>query len=58
MIYYSTIVKDEDRYNMFKGLYADKLEYMKEYLGTKQVSVDLEDEILLRNPNLYIYQSQ
>lgn len=57
-VYYSTIVKDSDRFKMFEDMYQERLALMSEYLGTKQVSIDLEQDIILRNPNLYPYQSQ
>lgn len=56
-IYYSSIVKDSSRFEMYDALYKDRLVLLEDYAGTKQVTVDLEDEQVLRNPNLYIYQS-
>lgn len=56
-IYYSTIVKDPDRYQMFKGLYDERLSLMADYLGTKQVNLDLESEIYLVNPNIFPFQT-
>ena len=52
-IYYSSIVKDPDKFKMFDALYQERLNLMENYLGTKQVSIDLEDTIVLRNPNLF-----
>jgi hypothetical protein len=57
MIYFSTIVKDENRFKMYEEIYKEKLANLEEYLGTKTVNVDLEDEIVTKNPNIYIYSS-
>lgn len=57
MIYYSSIVKDPERFKMYSSLYADRLSLMSDYLGTKAVDVDLESEIFLQNPNKFIYAS-
>lgn len=54
-IYYSTIVKDLDRFKEFSGLYEDRLMLLEAYAGTKQVSVDLGTEPNLINPNLFLY---
>lgn len=54
-IYYSTIVKDTERFNEFKELYAERMDLLKEYDGTKQVNVDLESDPQQINPNLFIY---
>lgn len=56
-IYFSTIVKDPDRYKMFNNLYQERLGLMTDYLGTKQVNIDLESEVYLQNPNLFPFQS-
>lgn len=57
MIYFSTVVKDESKFKMYETLYKEKMSNIEEYLGTKSVNVDLEDEIVTKNPNLYIYAS-
>jgi len=56
-IYYSTIVKDSERFEMFSKLYEERLGLMADYLGTKSVSIDLEDTVQLQNPNLFIFQT-
>jgi hypothetical protein len=56
-IYFSSIVKDPDRYALYNGLFDEKKELMKYYLGTKHVNVDLSVSPIQQNPNLYIYPS-
>ncbi len=54
-IYYSSIVKDADRYQLFNNIYQEKIQYMEGYLGTKQVNVNLMQTSaqLESNPNLF-----
>lgn len=52
-IYFSSIVKDTERYELFNGLFKEKLEQMEFYLSTKQVNVDLSVTPVLTNPNLF-----
>lgn len=54
-IYFSSIVKDADRYALYNGLFDEKKDLMKFYLGTKQVNVDLSVTPVQQNPNLFIY---
>lgn len=56
-VYYSSTVKDPERFEEYKGLFAERMELLKEYDGTKQVNVDLEDTPNVINPNLFIYSS-
>ena len=56
-VYYTTIVKDPDSFSKYDELYKERMELMKEYLGTKSVSVDLEDVPQQINPNLFIYSN-
>jgi hypothetical protein len=53
IIYYTSIVPDQIRLQQFQSSYNSRLEMLKDYAGTKQVSVDLEETPLLINPNLY-----
>lgn len=53
--YFTSIVKDPDKYKMYQGMYADRLESLKAYAGTKSTNVDLEAEPQQINPNLFIY---
>lgn len=55
MIYYSSIVKDADKFKMYEELTKSREELMKAYLGTKSVNVDLGVQPIQSNPNLYIY---
>lgn len=51
--YYSSIVENANKFKQFEGLHQQSLVLMEEYLGTKQVNVDLEAEPVLSNPNNY-----
>lgn len=54
-IYYSSIVKDKDRFQEFDKLYQDRLQLLEAYAGTKSVNVDLGAEPEMVNPNLFLY---
>lgn len=54
-IYFSSIVKDPDKYKLYEGIYNEKLQLMSGYLSNKQVNVDLSVTPIQQNPNLYIY---
>lgn len=53
--YYSSIVKDVDRYKEFDALYTERLLLLEAYAGTKSVNVDLGVEPQAVNPNLFLY---
>lgn len=53
--YFTSIVKDTDKYKMYDGLYQQRLELLKDYAGTKSVNVDLGAQPMQANPNLFIY---
>lgn len=55
MIYFTSIVKDQDKYGMYKILYDERLDLLKDYAGTKSVNVNLGMSPIPQNPNLYIY---
>lgn len=57
MIYFNSIVKDPDQYKLYKDLYNDRLELLKDYAGTKSVNVDLESEPAPINPNLFMFSN-
>lgn len=58
MIYFSTIVKDKEKYETNKMEYESRLELLSEYAGTKTaLSVDLGQDPPQINPNLFPYQS-
>lgn len=54
-IYFSSIVKDADRYGLYNNLFKEKLDQMTFYLSTKQVNVDLSQSPVMSNPNLYTF---
>jgi hypothetical protein len=54
-VYFSTIVKDKDKYQLYTDLYDRKMKYMEGYLSTKSVNVDLGQQPIQSNPNLYLY---
>lgn len=53
LTYFSTIVPDKSKYGQIKDMYDVRMELLKEYAGTKFVSVDLDAEPVLSNPNNY-----
>jgi hypothetical protein len=54
-IYFTSIVKDTDKFGAFNTILQNKLELMKAYLSTKQVNVDLSQSPVQRNPNLFLF---
>lgn len=52
-IYFSSIVKDNDRFQLYTNLFKEKTDLMSFYLATKSVNVDLGQPVLQANPNLY-----
>ncbi len=54
-IYYNSVIKDVDKYQMWDGVVKERLVYMTNYLSTKQVNVDLSVVPVMNNPNLYTY---
>lgn len=52
-IYYSSIVKDTDKFSLYNNLFNERLDLMKFYLATKTVNVDLSVTPVQTNPNLY-----
>lgn len=54
-VYYSTIMKDKVAFEKYRELFAERMELLKEYDGTKQVNVDLEADPATVNPNLFLY---
>lgn len=54
-IYFSSIVKDSDKFQTFNAILQNKLELMKGYLSTKQVNVDLGEQVSQRNSNLFTF---
>lgn len=56
--YYNSIVKDPDRFKLYDAMYAERLELLEAYAGTKSVNVDLGAQPIPNNPNLFIYSNQ
>lgn len=57
-IYFSSIVKDQNLFNQYQALEQERLQLLEEYAGSKSVNVDLGDQVIPNNPNLFIYASQ
>lgn len=55
MVYFTSIKKDESQFNMFKGMYDERLNLLKDYAGTKSVNVDLGAQPIQNNPNLFLF---
>lgn len=55
MIYFSSIVKDKTQYEVYKDLYNTRMELLKDYAGSKSVNVDLGQQPIQNNPNLYLF---
>ncbi len=51
--YFSSLVENQTKFKQFETLHQQSLTLMEDYLGTKQVNVDLEAEPVLSNPNNY-----
>jgi hypothetical protein len=54
-IYFNSIVKDKSKFQMYDALYAERLQLLEAYAGTKSVNVDLGAEPEQVNPNLFLY---
>lgn len=55
MIYYNSIVKDDKKYALYKELTQQREQMMEAYLGTKSVNVDLGQQPIQANPNLFLF---
>lgn len=53
--YFSSVVKDMDKFKMFNTLYEQRLQLLEAYAGSKSVNVDLGAQPVANNPNLFIY---
>lgn len=53
--YFTSIVKDVDKFKMYDGMYTERLQLLEQYAGTKSVNVDLGQQPIQANPNLYLY---
>ncbi len=52
-VYFTSIVTDESKFDMYNTLYEQKLELMKAFLGTKSVNVNLGARPYQVNPNIF-----
>jgi hypothetical protein len=55
MEYFAYIKNDTKQYEMCEKIFAPRLEMLKAYAGTKSVNVDLGEQVVPNNPNLYTY---
>lgn len=53
--YFTSIVNNDAAFNKFKAMYDERLVLLEQYAGTKSVNVDLGEQAVPYNPNLYIY---
>lgn len=53
--YFSSIVDNPNKYKEFKDLYAERLELLADYAGTKSIQIDLGDEPNPTNPNIFLF---
>lgn len=54
-IYYSSIVKDKEKYQLYSDLTKQREDLMEGYLGTKSINVDLGSQEVPNNPNLFLF---
>lgn len=54
-VYFSSIVKDKDKFQEFDSLYQERLQLLEAYAGTKSVNVDLGTDPQPVNPNLFLF---
>ncbi len=54
-VYFTSIVKDADKFKLYDSLYEQKLQLMEAYLSDKSVNVDLGPGVVPNNPNLYYW---
>lgn len=55
MTYFSAVKNDDKQYSKFKQLYDTRLVLLEDYAGTKSVNVDLGDQPVPSNPNLFLF---
>ena len=53
--YFSSIVKDKDKYGQYSDLYNSRLQLLADYAANKSVNVDLGAQPIPNNPNLYLF---
>ncbi len=57
-VYFSSIVQDANQYKQYSDLYAERLSLLEAYAGSKSVNVDLGDQPIPNNPNLFLFASR
>jgi hypothetical protein len=55
MTYYSSIVDNQSAYQKYKDQYDQRYELLESYAGSKSVNVDLGNQVVPNNPNLFIF---
>lgn len=56
MVYHNGIVKDKEKYAMYKGMYDERMKLLESYAGTKTaLSIDLSTQPTQNNPNLFTF---
>lgn len=55
--YFTSIVDNKGKRETYQGLYDQKIEMLKDYAGSKTVSVNLGKRANYMNPNLYQYNN-
>lgn len=53
--YFTSIVRDKDKFQMYNDLYESRLNLLEAYAGTKSINVDLGQQPMLMNPNLFYW---
>lgn len=54
-IYFTSIVSDKGKFQMFEGEYQTRLNLLEAYAGTKSINVDLGAQPIPNNPNLFLF---
>lgn len=55
VVYFTSIVQAPDKAKMFQTMYDQKLELLEAYAGNKSVNVDLGQQPMPMNPNLFLW---
>lgn len=53
--YHTSIAKDTAKFEMYNGMYQQRLQLLENYAGTKSVNVDLGSQPVPNNPNLFLF---
>lgn len=55
MVYFTSIVKDTEKFKMYESMYDSRLQLLEAYASNKSVNVDLGAQPISANPNLFLY---